>query len=223
MNAENEDEINMSIPYRYICIEGNIASGKTSLVTRLQKIYNAKMVLEQFTDNPFLPFFYAEPERYAFPVEIFFLTERHKQLQKQLLQDLFSQHIFADYAFIKSLLFAKNNLNAEEFRIYQQLFNLLAKGFPDPDLLVYLHRSPEKLLKLMEQRGRNFEKQIDAEYLLNIQYAYFEYFKAETNFPILIIDVEELDFVKNKKHLDEIVQLFNRSYTPGVHRVSLVV
>lgn len=210
------------IPYRYVCIEGNISSGKTSLCNKLARMYDSKLILEQFTDNPFLPFFYNDPERYAFPVEVFFMTERHKQLQKHILtHDLFAEHIFADYFFTKTLLFAGNNLNPEEFRIFQHLFQLLDNQFPYPDLLVYLHRSTGKLMELIKERGRTMETPITEEYLLKIQNAYFEYFRSEINFPILIIDVEDMDFVKNKDHLQEIITLLSKRYNPGVHRVSI--
>lgn len=214
--------VEYQIPYRYICIEGNIGSGKTSLSTRLAKRYSGKLILEQFTDNPFLPFFYNDPERYAFPVEIFFMTERHKQMQKHILaHDLFAQHIIADYFFTKTLLFARNNLNEEEFRIFQHLFQLLENPFPHPDLLVYLHRSTGKLMDLIGERGRNMETPITEEYLLTIQNAYFEYFRSENAYPILIIDAENMDFVKNKKDLEEIITLISHKYNPGVHRVSI--
>lgn len=210
------------IPHQYICIEGNIGSGKTSLATKLAKLYSGKLILEQFTDNPFLPYFYSDPERYAFPVEIFFMTERHKQLQKHILtQDLFANHIIADYCFTKTLLFAKNNLNPEEFRIFQHLFQLLESPFPNPDLLVYLHRSTGKLMHLIDERGRAMESPITEDYLMMIQNAYFEYFRNENSYPILIIDVEDMDFVKNKEHLDEIIKLIAMRYNPGVHRVSI--
>jgi deoxyadenosine/deoxycytidine kinase len=215
-------EEDLPIPYRYICVEGNIGSGKTSLCTKLAKRFNGKLILEQFTDNPFLPYFYSDPERYAFPVEIFFMTERHKQLQKHILtQDLFAEHIFADYCFTKTLLFAKNNLNQEEFRIFQHLFQLLESPFPYPDLLVYLHRSTGKLMKLIESRGRAMESPITETYLNMVQNAYFEYFRNENAYPILIIDVEDMDFVKDKDDMNEIVKLMSQKYNPGVHRVSI--
>lgn len=210
------------IPHRYICIEGNIGSGKTSLCTRLAKRFNGKLILEQFTDNPFLPFFYRDPERYAFPVEIFFMTERHKQMQRHILtHDLFAEHIFSDYFFTKTMLFAKNNLNNEEFRIFQHLFQLLEHAFPHPDILVYLHRSTGKLMEMIANRQRAMETPITEEYLLKIQHTYFDYFRSENAFPILIIDVEDMDFLKNKEHMDEIIKLMSQKYNPGVHRVSI--
>ena len=212
------------LPYRYICIEGNIGTGKTSLATRIAKLYNGKSILEQFTDNPFLPYFYRDPERYAFPVEIFFMTERYKQLQKHMLaHDLFANHILSDYFFPKTLLFARNNLHDEEFRIFQQLFQLLEKTIPDPDLLIYLHRSTESLMKLIRDRGRHMEVPISEPYLLKIQHAYFDYLRSENAFPILILDVEEMDFIRNKQHLEEIRKLISQKYTPGIHRVSIHV
>jgi deoxyadenosine/deoxycytidine kinase len=214
--------VDYPIPYRYVCVEGNIGTGKTTLCNRLAKRFHGKVILEQFTDNPFLPYFYNDPERYAFPVEIFFMTERHKQLQKHILtRDLFAQHIFADYFFTKTLLFARNNLNDEEFRIFQQLFQLLEKPFPNPDILVYLHRSTSRLLNLIEIRGRHMETPISESYLQKIQDAYFDYFRSETGFPILIIDVEDMDFVKNQDHLEELITLMSQRYNPGVHRVSI--
>lgn len=192
------------------------------MANKLAKLYNGKLLLEQFTDNPFLPFFYQDPDRYAFPVEIFFMTERHKQMQKHILtHDLFAEHIFADYCFTKTLLFARNNLHDEEFRIFQHLFQLLENPFPYPDLLVYLHRSTPRLLELISERGRNMETPITEDYLMTIQNAYFEYFRSENNYPILIIDVEDMDFVKKKEDLDEIIRLISQKYQPGVHRVSI--
>ena len=211
-----------NLPYRYICIEGNIGSGKTTLSTRLAKLFNGKLILEQFTDNPFLPYFYNDPERYAFPVEIFFMTERHKQMQKHILtHDLFAEHLIADYFFTKTLLFARQNLNDSEFRIFHQLFDSLAKPFPNPDLLVYLHRSTDKLLEIIEERGRSMETPITGEYLQSIQNTYFDYFRSEDSFPVVIIDVEDMDFAKNKDHLEEILKIICQRYQPGVHRISI--
>ncbi|NBU52432.1 MAG: deoxynucleoside kinase, partial [Chitinophagia bacterium] len=123
------------LPYEFVCIEGNIGSGKTSLVERMSRDYNGRMLLEQFEDNPFLPLFYNNPERYAFTVELFFMTERYKQLQNHISnQDLFSSKIFSDFSFIKTLLFARKNLQDEEYKLFQMLFSVLNKSFPKPDL-----------------------------------------------------------------------------------------
>lgn len=143
-----------------------------------------RLMLEQFSDNPFLPFFYENPERYAFTVELFFMTERHKQLQEELSQsNLFQHTIIADYFFLKTLLFAKNNLPDEEYRLFQRLFHILNANFPKPDLLVYLHRSVEHLLSNIRKRGRDFEQEISPDYLHQIQQAYFDFFQNGKRFP----------------------------------------
>jgi len=211
------------IPYNYICIEGNIGSGKTTLAKKLTRDYQAELVLEEFSDNPFLPFFYKEPERYGFPVELFFMTERQKQLQKHLLnRSLFQDLIIADYHFIKTALFARKNLTSEEYRLFMRLFKILNTSFPKPDLIVYLHRSVDKLLEFIQIRGREYELNISKEYLENIQNSYFEYFRAEMDFPILVIDCEHIDFQGNPEHYEEIKELLRETYQNGIHRVSLV-
>ena len=212
-----------NLPYNYIAIEGNIGAGKTTLCQMLQKEFNCRLILEQFADNPFLPFFYENAERYAFSVELFFMTERHKQLQQNLAQqDLFQQLIVADYFFIKTLLFARNNLGNEEYRLFQRLFNILNSTFPKPDLLVFLHRSVDGLLKNIKKRGRSYEQDISGEYLQEIQNIYFEYFRTENSIPILIIDVETMDFLREENHFQMIIEALGKKYSPGIHRVSFV-
>ena len=209
--------------YEYICIEGNIGAGKTSLCRLLASEFNGKSILEQFADNPFLPFFYKDSDRYAFSVELFFMTERHKQLQGTLLnRDLFYDCTISDYYFIKTLLFSKANLSDEEYRLFQTLFNILNKPFPQPDLLVYLHRPVGQLLENIKNRGRDYEVGISAEYLTKIQNTYFEYFRSITHFPLLIIDVESLDFVKRNRDYHEIKNLILRPYSPGIHHIRLM-
>lgn len=210
-------------PYQYIAIEGNIGAGKTTLCKMLEQDYNCQLILEQFADNPFLPFFYEQPERYAFPVELFFMTERHKQLQENLSQkSLFKDFIVADYFFLKTLLFAKNNLNEEENRLFQRLFHILNTTFPKPELLVYIHRSVDNLLKNIKHRGRSYEQEIKPAYLSEIQTTYFEYFRTETQLPILIIDVDEINFLESQEHYKMIVDALTKSYAPGVHHLSFV-
>jgi len=212
-----------SFPYQYIAIEGNIGAGKTTLCKMLEEDLNCRLILEQFADNPFLPFFYENQERYAFPVELFFMTERHKQLQENLAQkNLFKELIVADYFFLKTLLFAKNNLSEEENRLFQRLFHILNSTFPKPELLVYLHRSVDNLLTNIKSRGRAYEQEISETYLLDIQNTYFEYFKTEKNVPILIIDVDEINFLTSKEHYQMIVEAFGKKYNPGVHHLSFV-
>jgi deoxyadenosine/deoxycytidine kinase len=205
-------------PHRFMAIEGNIGAGKTTLSQKLATEFGSKLILEQFTDNPFLPVFYENPERYAFPVELFFMTERLKQLQQSLGQiDIFQEHIIADYFFIKTLLFAKNNLQEEEYRLFQNLFHILNANFPKPDLLVYLHRPVDQLLKNIQRRGREFEKDISPDYLEQIQKAYFEYFRVEEQLPILIIELEDADFANNTENYSKLKEILNQEYPQGVH------
>lgn len=209
-------------PHNFIAIEGNIGAGKTTLCRLLEADHGCKLVLEQFTDNPFLPPFYKNPERYAFPVELFFMTERHKQLQETLSQrELFPQLIVSDYFFIKTLLFAKNNLNGEEFRLFQRLFHTLNATFAKPDLLVYLHRNVEDVVANINKRGREFERDIRPDYLLSLQEAYFNYFKNEKELPILLVDVTGVDFQADREAYNKITGLMRRSYSKGVHRAEL--
>ncbi len=208
--------------HRFVAIEGNIGTGKTTLCHLFANHLGGSLVLEQFTDNPFLPFFYEQPERYAFPVELFFMTERHKQLQEHFAQpDLFRTLTVSDYFFVKTLLFAKNNLNEEEFRLFQRLFGVLTATFPKPDLLLYLHRPVEVLMAQIEKRGRPMERYITPEYLQSIQQAYLEYFKTETEVPVVVIEMGTADFVKDERILTALLQIAQTAYTPGLQFLSM--
>ncbi|MEL7124094.1 MAG: deoxynucleoside kinase [Bacteroidota bacterium] len=209
-------------PHTFISIEGNIGAGKTTLSKMLAKDFDTRLILEQFTDNPFLPLFYDNPDRYAFPVELFFMTERYKQLQTDLSQQqLFQEKTVADYFFMKTLLFARNNLNEQEFRLFQQVFNILNDSFPKPDLLVYLHRPIPQLIKNIKKRARSFEADISIAYLESLQQAYFNFFKSPIQIPILIIDLDDCDFIESKKHYQSIIDLISIKYETGIHRVFL--
>jgi deoxyadenosine/deoxycytidine kinase len=209
-------------PHAFIAIEGNIGAGKTTLCELLSTRFECNLLLEQFTDNPFLPFFYEHPERYGFPVELFFMTERHKQLSEHFSNpDLFRTHTFADYCFLKTLLFAKKNLNDNEFRLFQRLFVVLNASFPKPDLLVFLHRPLDLLLKHIHQRGRHMEQQIQEAYLLQIQQAYQEYLKTENETPVLLLELADVDITRDSTTLDAIVSLLSNTYTPGLHHRSI--
>jgi deoxyadenosine/deoxycytidine kinase len=210
------------IPHHFLVIEGNIGAGKTTLCLMLERDYQCRLILEQFTDNPFLPYFYENPERYAFPVELFFMTERHKQLQEMLTQgELFPQTIVADYFFMKTLLFAKNNLSDEEFRLFQRLFHVLNAQFRKPDLLVYLFRPVEALLKNIQSRGREIEKNIKGVYLEQIQKSYLDYFKNLTNTPVLILHLGESSFWEDEAAYQKILSQIGQEYPPGLHTTFL--
>jgi deoxyadenosine/deoxycytidine kinase len=211
-----------SLPYPYIVIEGNIGVGKTTYCRKLAEKYGARLILEQFSDNPFLPYFYENPERHAFSVELFFMTERHRQLQEELIQgNLFNQQIISDYLFIKTLLFAKNNLNEEEYRLFKRLFHVLSTHFRKPDLVIYLHRPVPHLLKQIKERGRSFEQEISAVYLENIQSAYFEFFKMEPDYPIIIAGIDDLDFEHNSRVFDQMNERLFQPHAAGIHYLNM--
>ena len=220
----DQNIMSVTFPYNYMCIEGNIGSGKTSFTTKIKEEYNCELILEDFQNNPFLPLFYEDKERYAFSVELFFMTERYKQLQRQLLhKSMFSEFTIADYSFVKSLLFAKNNLMEEEYRLFIKLWNVLSASFPKPDILVYFHRDVATLRQFINNRGREYEMMIEDAYLQKIQDTYFEYFRNILTFPVLIIDVNTIDFIGEPEHYKSIKQIIASKYNPGVHRVSLLV
>ena len=194
------DEIPLN-QFNYISFEGNIGAGKTTLVHKIAEDFNAKTVLERFADNPFLPKFYKDQNRYAFPLEMSFLADRYQQLSDDLAQfDLFKDFIVADYHIFKSLIFAKITLAEDEYRLYRNLFDIIYKEMPKPDLYVYLYQNTERLLQNIKKRGRNYEQNIEASYLDKINNGYLEYIKSQTDLNVLIIDVSDRDFVK--KHED---------------------
>ncbi len=203
-----------SIPleqFNYIAFEGNIGAGKTTLTTKIAEDFNAKTVLERFADNPFLPKFYEDQNRYAFPLEMSFLADRYKQLSDDLAQfDLFKDFIVADYHIFKSLIFAKVTLQEDEFRLYKTLFDIVYREMPKPDLYVYLYQNTERLLKNIKKRGRSYEQNIPADYLDKINSGYLDYIKSQADLNVLIIDVSDRDFVENQEDylyiLEEIQQ-----------------
>ncbi len=209
--------------YNFIVVEGNIGAGKTSLVKKISKQFNARMILEQFADNPFLPKFYDDQERYSFPLELSFLADRYRQLKTKLGdQDLFTSFTISDYYFMKSLIFAKSTLADDEFRLYRQIFNIIYQSLTKPGLYVYLHLDVEKLLYNINCRGRDYEKSITAEYLRKIQMGYFEFFKQETDMKILVIDTCNVDFVYNKSDYENLRStIFDKKYQKGINRVVL--
>ncbi|MEM6397315.1 MAG: deoxynucleoside kinase [Bacteroidota bacterium] len=208
-----------SLPHSFLAIEGNIGAGKTTLAKLLSERFDRRLILEQFSDNPFLPYFYKNPERYAFPVELFFMTERHKQLQNELTQtELFSQGVVADYFFVKTLLFAKNNLEDEEYRLFSRLYHVLNAGFTQPDLLVYLHRPVEVLQAQIASRGRAYEQDIADDYLLGIQRSYLQYFRTQKDRPVLVLELEDADFLRDSKVLDWILEQLFDTFPKGYHQ-----
>lgn len=208
---------------RFLVIEGNIGAGKTSLVLRLCEDFNAKPVLEQFADNPFLPKFYQDKERYSFPLELSFLADRYNQIKNELLQpELFRSMLISDYYFYKSAIFAANTLKTDEYRLFRRIFNIVFDSLPSPDLYVFLHLTPDNLIRNIHKRGREYEQQIDPQYLEHIQRGYFEYFRQTTNFPVLIIDTNQIDFVNNPEDYDLLKKaIFENDYKTGINRLIL--
>lgn len=204
----------------YTVIEGIIGAGKTTLATLLSQQHNTQLVLEEFADNAFLPKFYEEPKRYAFPLELSFLSERFAQL-KGVFQspDLFQPKVIADYFLPKCQVFAKNNLEEDEYKLFLRLYEIMENTVPQPDLLVYLYLSPDQALKNIKKRGRSFEQNITSEYLENIQQQYLSFIQQHPELTVLMISSDTLDFVERKEDLDFLNQAIQQEYTPGIHRL----
>ena len=206
--------------YNLITIEGNIGAGKTTLSTLLAEHLNARLVLEAFSDNPFLPKFYAEPDRYGFPLELFFMAERFKQLSDLLKPDMFHQTTVSDYLFIKCLLFAKVTLAEQEYQLYKRLFDIIHQQLIFPDILIYLQAPVKKLQENIQKRNRSYEQQIPDDYLQSIQASYLSYIQQRKGIT-LMVDASNANFLEDPRHLQVILTALEKDYTEGVHRLSL--
>ena len=185
--------------YNYIAIEGNIGAGKTSLATKISHDFNAKLILERFADNPFLPKFYDDAHRYAFTLEMSFLADRYQQISDDLSQlDLFKDFIVSDYDVFKSLIFSKITLQEDEFKLYRKLFYLMYKDLRKPDLYVYLYQNTGRLKENIKKRGRDYEQNIDNDYLEKINTGYLDFLKSQPDFNVKIIDISDRDFIDNR-------------------------
>ena len=207
--------------HHFITVEGNIGAGKTTLTHLLAKHFNARLILEEFADNPFLPKFYENPAQYAFPLEVFFMAERYKQLKDMVhTKDMFQSITVSDYLFTKCLLFAKVNLSEEEFRLYQKLFEIIHQQLVFPDILIYLHAPVQKLQANIKKRNRSYEQGISDEYLFHIQETYTSYIKQH-NIKTIFIDASNADFLGNEKHLQIIIDALDKDYEDGQQYFSL--
>lgn len=209
--------------YNYIVIEGNIGAGKTSLASRIAAEFNARLITERFADNPFLPKFYSDPDKYSFPLELSFLAERYRQLREELTSpDLFKAFSVSDYYFMKSLIFASSTLGGDEYALYRQIFNIIYTSVPRPDLYVYLHSDTSRLLENISVRGRDYEKSITGEYLKSIQDGYFSFFRQNPDMKYLILDINKIDFVTNQDDYELVIEhIFSGEYSEGISRVIL--
>jgi len=207
--------------YNFITIEGNIGAGKTTLAHLLSKHYNARLILEEFAENPFLPKFYENKQQYAFPLELFFMAERYKQLKDLLrTKDLFQNITISDYLFTKCLLFAKVNLPDQEFMLYQKLFDIINPQLIQPDLLIYLHAPISKLKENIKKRNRPYELSISSDYLFSLQETYTQYIRQH-QIKTLFIDVSNADFLGNEKHLQTVLEALNKEYEIGQNYLML--
>jgi deoxyadenosine/deoxycytidine kinase len=204
--------------YDYIAIEGTIGAGKTSLATMLSKELNTRLILEQYEDNDFLPKFYDDPEKYAFPLELSFLASRYQQLKTELsVTDIFRSMIISDYFISKSLIFSKATLPDAEFNLYSKLFSIINQTLPKPDLIVYLYAAVERLQYNIYMRGRSYEQKIEDSYLERIQEGYFDHLRKLTDMRILVIDTNRLDFVSKPDHYEWLKEVIFQTYEPGLH------
>jgi deoxyguanosine kinase len=211
------------LDFNYLVIEGNIGAGKTSLARKLAEDTNSKLILEQFEENPFLPKFYEDQERYAFPVELTFLADRYAQLKKEIQsRDLFQSKTISDYYFVKSLIFSRKTLKDDEYSLYKRIFEIIQQQLSRPDLYIYLHVSTERLLQNIKKRGRSYEQEISTEYLEEIQRSYFDYIKTHPEMTFLVLDANNIDFVNRKNDYSKLKNaIFGQKYPPGMNMVIL--
>lgn len=208
--------------YDFIAIEGCIGAGKTSLATRISQQFEAKLILEGFAENPFLPKFYEEPSKYAFPLELSFLADRFSQLKTHLLtKELFTPFTISDYYIIKSLIFAQKTLESDELTLYHRLFTIINQALPKPDLLVYLYVDIDHLQRNIKKRGRSYEQKIESVYLEKIQQGYFDFIRQQQDLRVLVIDTNNIDFVNNEDDYRNIMEIIQSEYPMGVHRISM--
>jgi deoxyadenosine/deoxycytidine kinase len=202
--------------YRFITIEGNIGAGKTTLALQLAEHLQARLIMEEFADNPFLPKFYEQPDQYAFPLELFFMAERYKQLKEVLgAQDLFTRYTVSDYLFVKSLLFAKMNLKQDEFALFQKLFDIINPQLAQPELLIFLNAPISLLQKNIRKRNRSYEQQIPDAYLQKVQDMYMQYLRQHA-VRTLMVDTTKMDFLRSENDFKALLAALDTDYPVGV-------
>jgi len=200
---------------RYIAVEGPIGVGKTTLARLLAQDLQARAVLEQVEENPFLKRFYEEPRTWAFQTQLFFLLSRYRQQAALRQADLFHSGVVSDYLFAKDQIFASINLQGEELALYREIYHLLDSRLPKPNLVVYLHARPDVLIERLRKRDRDYERRIPRAYIEALATAYREFFFYFTDAPLLVADVSEVDFVANPADFTALVEEI-RSMGKGV-------
>jgi deoxyguanosine kinase len=190
---------------RHVAIEGVIGAGKTTLANMLSERLGARLVLERFEENPFLPNFYQDPEHYAFQTQIFFLLSRYKQQQDLFQADLFHDFLISDYIFEKDKIFAYLTLADEELKLYETLLNAIERNVPTPDLVVYLQCSTERLMTNIRLRARKMEEHISEDYIRDLNEAYNYFFFRYKATPLLIVKATDIDFVNNKDDFEDLL------------------
>ncbi len=208
--------------YNYITIEGCIGAGKTTLATKIAEEHRAKLILEQFEENAFLPKFYDDPEHYAFPLEMSFLAERYRQLRELLSRgDLFASFTIADYFIDKCIIFSKNTLQPDEYALYTKLYNIITSFLPRPELLIYLYKDIDLLVANIKKRGRDYEQSITPKYLSDLQDGYLNHLKSFSNIPVVVVDTNLIDFVEKPEDYHKMVELLNQPFENGFQRIIL--
>ncbi len=203
--------------YPYIAIEGNIGAGKSQLAKILAQYMNREIILEEFADKAYLDRFYQDRERYGFPLEISFLVERYQQLHHHFgTANLFKQGFISDYFFDKSLIFARQNLNEDQYHLFKQLFDIFTLQIKQPDLLLYIHRPVSQVQKQIQQRERSFELGIPEDYLKSIEEGYWQYFKTLQQYPVLVINLGKTDFIGNETIQQTIKEMLQQEYPNGL-------
>lgn len=200
--------------YNYIIIEGCIGAGKTTLTKMLSKDFDCSNILENFEENPYLENFYKDPNRHAFPLELYFMAERYEQ-QKEIFSkiNLFQDILFSDYAFFKSLIFANITLNEDEVRLFKMLFNIIHPNIKKPDIIIYLYNSIDKLIENIAKRGRSFEQNISKEYLQKLNDAYMSYLKNHCSSKVLILDTTNIDFIDKREDFEKIKNILDQEFS----------
>jgi len=212
----------MKDKYHFITVEGNTGAGKTTLAQMLAAQYNGNLILEDFVDNPFLPKFYIDQDRYAFPCELYFLMDRQKQLSEIIASNRLREGFnISDYLLNKSLLYGQANLEGDEYQLYARVFNNLYPILPQPELVIYVHSTVPRLIKNIQKRGRGFEQGVDPNYLQKVEELYMDYFEKNPQLKVLILHADNLDFVAHPEHYQQILEWVNRDYEAGITNLYL--